>query len=233
MGTTGETLVTAEQQDDIRIIPMETRHVGAVVRIHEVAFPGYFLTFLGSRFLWLLYTEILKTAGNSSIVAWSNERQETVGFAVSVASQESFYTRLVRQRLSAFAFAALGAAIRKPRIIPRLFRALKYPSMSREAPADACFLSMGVLPDMRGHRIAQRMTSGMMALLKSQGVESVLFVIDRDVNPRAKKFHYRFGAKKVREYQTPEGRWMEDLVLDLTSWDPDNHDSTSSNDSRW
>lgn len=199
---------------------MKQEHVDDVAYIHQIAFPGYFLTFLGSRFLCLLYSEILKTEGNSSVVAWSDEHQAAVGFAVAVKDQESFYSRLIKRRLFAFAFAALGATIKNPMIIPRLFRALKYPAKSREAPAQACFLSMGVRPDMQGRKLAVLMTDKMMQGLKENGVESVLFVIDRDVNERARNFHYRYGAKPVREYQTPEGRWMEDLVLDLTCWDP-------------
>lgn len=208
------------QDDEISIIAMKQEHVLDVVRVHEVAFPGYFLTFLGRRFLRLLYSEILKTEGNSSVVAWSSKHQAVVGFAVAVSDQENFYSGLIQRRLFAFATAALRATIRNPRIIPRLLRALTYPSKSREAPAQACFLSMGVHPDMRGRQIAVRMTDKMMQGLKDNGAESVLFVIDRDVNERAKNFHYRYGARPVREYQTPEGRWMEDLVLDLKTWKP-------------
>ena len=204
----------------ISILRMEQRHVESAVRVHQSAFPDYFLTFLGSRFLFLFYSEILKTEGNQSIIAWSDENQSVVGFAVSVKDQEHFYTRLIKKRLVAFALAAIVPAIRKPTIIPRLFRALKYPGVSRKSPADACFLSMGVLPEMRGQRLAVRMTDQMMLQLKDDGVTSVLFVIDRDINERAKRFHYRYGAKPVREYQTAEGRWMEDLVLDLENWAP-------------
>ena len=204
----------------ISILQMEQQHVADVVRVHQSAFPDYFLTFLGYRFLFLFYSEILKTEGNSSIIAWSDEAGSVVSFAVSVKDQEHFYSRLIKRRLVSFALAAIVPAIRKPTIIPRLFRALKYPNISRKSPAEACFLSMGVLPEMRGQRLALRMTDQMMLQLKEDGVKSVLFVIDRDVNERAKSFHYRYGAKPVREYQTPEGRWMEDLVLDLENWTP-------------
>lgn len=212
--------MTTRQPIDIEIMLMKSNHVAGVVQVHMTAFPNHFLTFLGQRFLHLLYSEILKTEGNASVIAWSLERQAVVGFAVSVKDQEHFYTRLLRKRLLAFATATLSATLRKPTIIPRLFRALRYPAISRESPAQACFLSMGVMPNVRGKRIAVRMTDRMMMKLKEAGVQSVLFVIDRDTNERAKQFHYRYGAKPVREYQTPEGRWMEDLVLDLTTWKP-------------
>ena len=53
--------MTSRQKSNIDIIPMKQEHVADVVHVHEVAFPGYFLTFLGSRFLRLLYSETLKT----------------------------------------------------------------------------------------------------------------------------------------------------------------------------
>ena len=41
------------------IVPIARPHIGQIVKLRTAAFPGFFLTFMGPRFLRVLYTDLL------------------------------------------------------------------------------------------------------------------------------------------------------------------------------
>jgi len=197
----------------INISPMEMRQVDRVVSIHICSFPGFFLTFLGPRFLHLLYSEIIAMPDSVALVALENE--QVVGFVAGVTHQSSFYGQLVRRRLFAFARASLGAALRHPSIVPRLFRALSYSCSSQEAVAQALLMSIAVAPDAAGKGIGQQLVKAFLDEVQTRGINSVSLTTDRDNNKRANGFYQKLGFELARTYVTPEGRAMNEYVIRL------------------
>ena len=199
----------------ITIVPMQLDHVYEVVRVHLASFQGYFLSFLGPRFLRLLYTEILKEPDRIAFVA--QDRSVVVGFVVGVTNQCGFYARLARKRKFAFALAALGAAIRNVKIIPRLFRALTYSRTSRVAVTQALLMSIGVLPEVQHYGIGKQLVISFLNALKQEKVNEVSLTTDKDNNERVNEFYLKLGFKLYRTYVTPEGRWINEYAIYLSS----------------
>jgi ribosomal protein S18 acetylase RimI-like enzyme len=206
-----------QDTEELFITPMQPHHIQDVVAIHLQSFPGFFLTFLGSKFLWLLYSEILNTADHIAFVAQDHTGSIT-GFVVGVCHQSGFYTSLARRRWLAFAIASLGAVIRSPSIIPRLLRALSYPRASRSAAAQALLMSIAVAPAAAGRGIGQQLVMHFLSAMKQENVTSVSLTSDRDANERTNRFYQRLGFRIARTYVTPEGRWMNEYVIDLSNW---------------
>jgi hypothetical protein len=73
-------------ESSVSIIPMRREHVNATVSVHLVSFPDFFLTFLGPRFLRILYSEIIETPDHLAFVA-QDEAGSLVGFVVGIARQ--------------------------------------------------------------------------------------------------------------------------------------------------
>jgi ribosomal protein S18 acetylase RimI-like enzyme len=213
------TRLSDETRSCITIIPMRPEQVDDVVRVHLDSFPGYFLTCLGPRFLRPLYSEILKAPDHVAFVA-QDSSGTLVGFVAGVTHQSGFYTRLARQRWFAFAAASLGAVIRRPTIIPRLFRALSYPRASQAAAAQALLMSIGVEPGLHGHSVGQRLTTRFLVTMKQKGLPSVSLTTDRNANEHANSLYQRLGFQIARSYVTPEGRWMNEYIIDLSTWSP-------------
>jgi ribosomal protein S18 acetylase RimI-like enzyme len=195
--------------DDVTVRPMAEADVPVVVEIHLRTFPGFFLSFLGPRFLTLLYRSIRTAPDGVALVA---ARGPVVGFAAGVTSQRAFFRRLVREQWWRFALAAAGAALRRPSTVPRLLRALRRPAESAEAAADAALLSIGVLPELEGSGIGSRLIESFVAEIGRRGAEALSLTTDRDDNDRVNRFYERHGFHVQRSYVTPEGRAILEYV---------------------
>jgi ribosomal protein S18 acetylase RimI-like enzyme len=206
------------REPSISIVPMRTEHIDDVVRVYLDSFPGFFLTFLGSRFLRVIYSEILKTPDDHLVFVAQDSSGTLVGFVIGVLRQSDFYARLARQCWFGCAVASLGAVIRRPRIIPRLFRALRYSKTSQAAAVQAVLMGIAVVPEMEGCGIGQRLATHFLMAMKQKNIDSVSLVSDRDANDRANRFYRRLGFQIARTYVTPEGRWMNEYVIHLTTW---------------
>lgn len=197
----------------ISVIPMESQHIKDVVQIHLARFPDFFLTILGPRFLQLLYREILATPGQVSLVAVEDER--VVGFVTGLGHQSRFFGLLVRRRLLSFAWASFTAALRRPSIIPRLFRALTYSRVTQEAAAQALLMSIAVAADMSGRGIGQQLVRRFLSDMQINGVDSVSLITDRDDNERVNMFYQALGFQLLRTYISPTGRAVNEYVIHL------------------
>jgi ribosomal protein S18 acetylase RimI-like enzyme len=193
--------------------PMTAADIGRVTEIHLAAFPRFFLSFLGPRFLRLLYRSILEDSSGVALVAAENDA--VIGFVAGVKQQRGFYQRLVSQHAVEFALASSIAAVRKPSIIPRLFRALKRPEESGHAASPASLMSLGVHPDHHGRSAGAALVSRFCDHLKSGGAATVSLTTDRDDNDDVNRFYQRSGFRVVRQYTTPEGRAMNEYLRDL------------------
>ena len=187
---------------------MRAEDVETVVRIHLESFPGFFLSFLGPRFLRLLYRSIHDDPEGLALVEETDSRIE--GFAVGVRRQAGFYRRLIRRRLFPFAWAALGAAGRRPSVVPRLLRALRRPSEARVAAAEACLMSVAVLPGAEGGGVGRQLVEAFCRAMAGAGVEAVSLTTDADHNDRTNAFYTRLGFTLARTFVTPEGRRMNE-----------------------
>src|SRR5579864_9367245 len=109
----------------VRIRDATVSDVANMVAIHERAFPGFFLTFLGHRFLRRLYAGFVCAAHGQAIVAENGVCM--VGYIVGTGSPEKYFRARLWSEGIAFAFAAAPALTRSPaRSIKRLWSALRY-----------------------------------------------------------------------------------------------------------
>ena len=186
--------------------------LAGIVDVHLRSFQGFFLTFLGGRFLRLLYREILREPGNVSLVALSTNN-EIIGFVVGVCNQVGLYRRLVRQRWYAFAMAAFHTALQHPSIVPRLFRAFKYPSMASHLSSPGLLMSVAVAPDAKGTGVGRALVERFLSDMADNGISRICLTTDRDNNVDVNEFYRRCGFSKVSEFRTSEGRWMNEYAI--------------------
>lgn len=187
--------------------------VPQVVEIHLASFPGFFLSFLGSGFLALLYRGVLADVRGISLVACAENRVD--GFVVGAVEQRGFYRNLIRKQWWKFGVAAIGAAVRQPMIIPRLLRALKQPESAGESCAAACLMSIAVHPRAEGQGLGRILIEAFSTEAKRRGVKTYCLTTDRDHNDRVNRFYQRLGFRLGRIYITPEGRAMNEYVIPL------------------
>lgn len=192
---------------------MTNLDVPQVVEVHLRTFRGFFLSFLGPKFLCALYEEILSLGDSECLVVTNGDDRTILGFVIGVADQTSMYSRLARRRWPRFALAALPVVAGHPSVLPRLFRAFHYPKASEKGAAPALLMSIGVLPEASGSHIGSGLVTHFLEAMRVRGVAEVSLTTDRDDNDRTNRFYQRLGFRVVRTYVTPEGRWMNEYLI--------------------
>jgi ribosomal protein S18 acetylase RimI-like enzyme len=184
----------------------------SLVQVHLESFPNFFLSFMGPRFLALLYREINREPGHICLVAES-ELGAIIGFVVGVTDQVGLYRRLANRKWLAFAIASSFVAVRHPSVLPRLFRSFKYPEKASGASCPALLMSIAVSPSAKGKGVGQALVHRFLEELSKMGSSRLCLTTDRDRNEATNGFYRKLGFSKVREYATPEGRWMNEYVI--------------------
>ena len=195
------------------IARLDRHHVDPVVAIHLAGFEEFFLSFLGPRFLRLYYESIADYPDSVGYVYLDGER--VIGFVCGVESPSRFYRYLIRTRWWRFAVAALGATLRCPSIIPRLFRALSYPGQTSRQEDNVTLTSVAVEPTTQGKGIGAKLVATFLEDMRVRGVKRVDLTTDRYGNDQVNAFYERQGFHCERTFVTPEGREMNEYVISL------------------
>jgi ribosomal protein S18 acetylase RimI-like enzyme len=182
-----------------------------IVTVHLRSFPGFFLTFLGRRFLALLYRSL--TVDPEGIVLVSIGDEQVDGFVSGTTNQPGFYRRLVSRHLLAFGASAAGALLRRPSIFPRLVRALRRPGEAERSSAQACLMSLGVRPDAQGKGVGGQLVRAFSEAMSERGVGIFCLSTDARDNDQVNRFYQSIGFRLVRQYDTPEGRAMNEYLF--------------------
>jgi len=187
--------------------------VRSVVDIHLVAFQGFFLSFLGARFLKELYSAIIRDPDGISFVCEEDKRIE--GFIAGTNTASSFYRRLIISRWWRFGLACIGPIFKKPVIIPRLLRAFRKPNDEMPLPDCGILMSIAVLPAEQGKGIGKLLIQAFLTKSKHIGLKHITLTTDFINNERVNHFYMEMGFRCIRTYATPEGRTMNEYMVDL------------------
>jgi len=190
----------------------EASDLEAIVEVHMSSFPGFFLAFLGPKFLKVFYQEV--QAHRHGILQVAETGLKIVGFVAGVTQQADFYRYLVKERKWAFAFAAMGAAARRPMIVPRLIRALGKPHESITSAA-ACLMSIAVAPASASTGIGAALVRSFSEELRRRSIKRFCLTTDRDGNDKVNNFYQKCGFKLTQVFCTYEGRWMNEYVMEV------------------
>lgn len=198
------------------IRPAHAGDIASLGQIHIQSFPGFFLTFLGPRFLKVLYGKTLEQPDSINLVALG-DNEEVIGFVVGVTSQGRFYRRLIRKHLISFAWASLGALLRRPSILPRLLRAFNRPREAQVRSADCLLMSLAVRPEAQGSRAGSSLVLAFLKEARRRGVRAVSLTTDLAGNEGVNRFYQSLGFRLDQTYVTAEGRSMNEYIAELQS----------------
>ena len=104
--------------------------VEQIVVIHLTSFPDFFLTFLGKGFLKYLYKGFIQHSESGILVAQTDSC--LVGFLAYSTNLSEFYSFLIKKYFFPFAWYGFLGALRSPKNIFRIVRAMTYPNISKK-----------------------------------------------------------------------------------------------------
>lgn len=190
------------------------RDLPGVAATHLAAFPGFYLTELGRRFLINYYALILDT--NKGIIWVAEEDGRIFGFVSGFLKPAAFYAKLKRRKLQ-FLVAALPALVRKPRRAVRFvanFRRTRM--MSREdRPGSAELSSLCVVPGNRRKNVGRELVTAFNRAARSLGAGTVVLTTDAYLNDQVNHFYKKMGFFLIKTFEAQPGRWLNEYGLDL------------------
>jgi ribosomal protein S18 acetylase RimI-like enzyme len=193
------------------ITPATKKHIKQLVEVHLSSFKGFFLSFLGKRFLTLYYNLLLKDSNGIAFVCIHDDT--VIGFVTGFIDPVNYYKRLLRGHWYKFGFASVPSIIYKPYSILRLVRAVNKPF---EIPQEnnICELSsIGILPDYQGVGIGSQLLTEFIKEIKKRGVKDIFLTTDTLNNEGINSFYKKRGFKIRKTYETPEGRLLNEFWL--------------------
>lgn len=178
---------------DFTIRDMVLADIDRVVLIHRDAFPGFFLTRMGPRFLRAYYTAVLEFPDRIALIA--EEAGAAVGFAVGFANAPRFYADFARRRRRLLPMMVL-AVLRRPALAIEILRNSKRVEAEATGGGDsepqAVELS-SIATLGRGGGIGGRLLAGFVDAAIRTGGRSIVLTTDAAGNDAVRQFYERRG----------------------------------------
>jgi len=198
---------------------MQPSDIDQVVNVHLSSFQGFFLTFLGPRFLSLLYAYILSSPDGVGFVFI--DQDQVLGFVCGSTQPSGFYRRFLTHQWRDITFAVLLRVIRTPSIASRLIWRLAIPPQASTEPGTATLMSIAVLPGYQNKGIGKALVQEFLNEMQRRGMRRVNLTTDKDGNDAVNAFYCHLGFQLVRSFMTPEGRRMNEYAISLSGGDGD------------
>jgi GNAT superfamily N-acetyltransferase len=160
-----------------------------------------------------LYTGILQD--DTGILLMIDGPEGPQGLVAGTTDPAGFYLRLLRRRWFRMGCASLGAVAKNPSIIRRLIGALRKPGEERQNASGALLMSLAVDPRHRRTGLGCELVKAFAVKAAECGSSQIRLTTDKDHNDSVNRFYLRQGFSISRHYVTPEGREMNEYLLDL------------------
>ena len=191
----------------MKIRPIQVDEIPEAVTVHQAAFPGFFLSFLGSDFLNLLYR--FYALGETEVALVAACDQWIVGAIIGTINPHGFYGRLARRYFAGFAWASMKPLLKRPNIFPRLVKALLYRGDSPCTEGNGALLaSVCVDPSVAGKGIGRELVMAFESGMWARGASFIYLTTDRDDNVPTQRFYEKMGWAVESEFFTAQGRAM-------------------------
>jgi ribosomal protein S18 acetylase RimI-like enzyme len=197
------------------IVRIEARHLGQIVDVHMKAFPNFFLTFLGPRFLREFYGSFIYDEAGIGFVAVDSANGNVLGVIVGPSVPAGYFKRLLKKRWYAFCLASVAAVLKKPSVVKRLFRAVFYRGESPSGPQRALLSSIAVSPQAQGQGVGQALVKRWVGEVEQRGGTGCFLTTDALDNDSTNRFYQKLGWQIESTFVTPQGRKMNRYIFDL------------------
>lgn len=197
------------------VASVERGDVGEVVRVHEAAFPRFFMTRLGPHFLREYYTVIADH--DASIFLKASSRGAIIGFVAGFVRPAEFY-RALRARRYRLGLAVGRAMFRRPWLVPRLMLCCRRAGSSarnKAERADCELASLAVGPHGAGQGAGTVLVGAFVERAKEFGVHRIVLTTDARENERVVRFYRRLGFVVAKEFRATPRRVMYQMVLQI------------------
>lgn len=170
--------------------PANSDDLTDVVRVHRIAFKGFFLDRMGSRFLKAYYQSILEYG--AAIFLVNVDQSGTIdGFAVGFRDPNAYYAYFRSRRLHLLPIIGLSL-LRRPALLIDVARNTRRVAAAREHMADVVELS-SIGTSRLGAGIGSILLQAFCAESKRLGASEITLTTDRYGNDSVLNFYSKYG----------------------------------------
>ena len=187
---------------------VNTNYVKSLAALHKRAFSTFFLTQLGLPFLRTLYMGYLEDK-NSGIIVAENDGK-LIGFIAYSNDYPKFYKGLLKNHLMKFALCSLGAAIRHPTFVKRLFGAFKKSESVVKKEKYVELASICVDPEINNQGVGTLLINYLKDIVDFDKYAYINLETDAEGNDSVNSFYVKNGFKLERTFLTAENRRMNE-----------------------
>lgn len=203
----------------VRIRLAAANDIPAIVAVHGLAFPGFFLTRLGEPFLAAYYRLIL-TSGVGMLLVAEQPPGRILGFIAGLSDPQRFYQSMRTQRTT-FLFSILRTVLRNPSVTLTVLLALGRVRRSSRSnrpsfTASAELSSIGIIPESAGEGVGTRLLRAFEKECLANDIRFVYLTTDKHRNSVANDFYRRRGYHFVGEEMRSPRRIMNVYGRHLT-----------------
>lgn len=195
---------------EVKSIP--PNEIDEVVRIHQAAFEGFFLTDLGPDFLRLYYSSL--AASKSGILKGCYEDGQLLAFSASALHAAGFNKKLVRENFSKFFIFGIKFLIKDFRILVRLLKNFSKKSNNTHSDTGnyAELLSIGVDTNQQGKGLGKSLLVQLEEDVKAKGVFTLSLTTDFHNNDKVVGFYKTMGYEVFYDFTTYPDRKMYRMI---------------------
>lgn len=201
----------AEQKLEIREI--EPKDITSMVSIHLRSFEGFFLTFMGRRFLHVLYRAICNDPTGIGFLIRIND--EIAGFVIGTSQISGLYSRLIKSHFFEFCFASIYPIIRKPTALFHLLRTFTFTKQQEPSEDSATLMSIAISPEFQGNNLGKILVEKFLDEASNRGCKKTNLNTDAENNDKTNKFYQKLGFSIHQTFTTHEGRKMNEYRINL------------------
>lgn len=182
--------------------------INSIVDIHMRTFTNFFLTFMGKKFLELMYRSYTEYNDSGILVAIQNDKP--IGFLAYSGDMSGLYKYMIKKRIIPFGFYSCVAFIKKPNILMRLFRAFLKPSETKRDENYVELASIGVNPKEKSIGVGSMLIDNLKSRIDFSKYEYIALETDALNNDVVNNFYKKNEFILERKYSTNEGRIMNE-----------------------
>ena len=186
-----------------------------IIKIHQQAFPDFFLTTLGSSFLRLYYSCMSKSQDAATYCAFLDDK--LVGFATSSYVSHGFNKSLIKKNLFKFGLMGIRLLFTKPDAIIRLIKNFDKESSDsgiEDKGEYAELYSIAVSPDCQGGGVGKKLLLKTEEDVKAHNV-AISLTTDYYNNDKTIGFYHSLGYEDYYEFVTYPNRRMWRMIKKL------------------
>lgn len=198
----------------MKIKEIDNSSIEDVVRIHEVAFKGFFLTALGPKFLSVYYKAVNNNC--DGIIRGYYDRDKLIGYCSGSLKCRGFNTKIIKENFFRFCLIGIYLLFTRPAALLRLQRNLEKEGLNHNDDGDYAELtSIGVDPDRQGLGIGKKLLTALENDVRGKNVYKLSLTTDYYNNDKVVSFYKSLGYSIWYDFETYPHRRMYRMIKNL------------------